>query len=188
MRSKINGRHPANHRIRQNGARIHETISGRSDSSAENRYAPNLIKSPRWYAGHVGSAPPIASFRRLILVSFGRCNNRKFRAGHHPDESLLRPGAECGAVRRYAASGRSVPHAGLCRDQTGRQRFQVRQGAGRAQAQRNPAGPLFRLRPPLARYVQFNPLIRQRLNRFIGWQIEWVCDKYRRFRDCGMPS
>ena len=48
MRSKINGRHPANHRIRQNGARIHETISGRSDSSAENRYAPNLIKSPRW--------------------------------------------------------------------------------------------------------------------------------------------
>lgn len=35
VRAKADGRHPADHRVRQNGARIHETVARRPDRVAE---------------------------------------------------------------------------------------------------------------------------------------------------------
>lgn len=35
MRPEADGRHPADHRVRQNGARVHETVTGRSDRVAQ---------------------------------------------------------------------------------------------------------------------------------------------------------
>jgi len=34
MRAKVNSRHPADHRVCQNGAWIYETVTGRSDCAA----------------------------------------------------------------------------------------------------------------------------------------------------------
>ena len=83
------------------------------------------------------------------MVFVNVLTDRELRIGRFADESLLRPEPERGAVRRHALAGRGFSDTRLGRGQIGLGRFRFCQKPGRAQAQRNPAGALLRLRPPL---------------------------------------